>query len=36
LIKKQLAKDAANTALQAQNQSLENLIKKYKALVKTN
>jgi aminopeptidase N len=36
LIKKQLAKDATNTALQAQNQSLENLIKKYEELVKTN
>jgi hypothetical protein len=36
LIKKQLAKDAANTALQTQNQSLEKLIKKYEELVKTN
>jgi len=36
LIKKQLAKDATNTALQSQNQSLENLIKKYEELVKSN
>lgn len=35
-VKKQLAKDATNAALQSQNQSYENLIKKYEELVKSN